>query len=52
MFNRYTATRRIRSKPRKSAALDDVMARLVTHLDVDDEAVARACEVLSGLVRG
>jgi threonine aldolase len=27
-------------------------ARLVPHLDVDDEAVARACEVLSALVRG
>ena len=27
-------------------------ARLVTHLDVDDEAVARASEVLSALLRG
>jgi hypothetical protein len=32
LANRYQATTRIRSKPRKSAALDDVMARFLANL--------------------
>jgi len=31
--------------------LGPTFARLVTHLDVDDDAVAQAAEVLTGLLR-
>lgn len=47
-----TLAARARDRGVAVSVLGPHSARLVTHLDVDDEAVARACEVLSALVRG